>query len=90
MKVSRESSSDEDDNKGDEDRRTGIFFVSFPFEEFFRTRTAETMEESDDDEESGGCSFVYHAGGAKTFLMKSPIEPSDEEDDCNTSGFMIL
>jgi hypothetical protein len=87
IKVSRDSSSDEDVKTGDDDR-IGSFFVVFTFEDFFRGKTAGAIDESEEDEE-GGLRRVYQAGGAKTFLMYSPIEPSDEDEDENTSGFIL-
>jgi hypothetical protein len=52
IKVSRDSSSDEDVKTGDDDR-IGSFFVVFTFEDFFRGKTAGAIDESEEDEEGG-------------------------------------
>ena len=66
MKVSRDSSSDEEDNTGDDDR-IGSFLVFFTFEEFFLGKTVGAIEESEDDKVGEVKASIPRWGG-KEFL----------------------
>lgn len=89
MNEERSSSSEEEENGKVE--IIGNFWSCFTIEDF-RELAAGEDEESDDAGE-GGWVRVYHAGGAKIFLMNAPREASDDDEDDEDEkiiGFMIL